>query len=398
MSFFEEMTPGKTVVLIAGFVVMGLILLLNAVFTFSYGYDIIGPFLLVSQLGAESSAILSGVVSVLFYDIAYIVGFATLLFACQSVWQYGIVGIQFLTTLALSILASVTSILLLSPLGEYVPESMLLIARYAGYGGLVVGFVVNALAGLGYVATNPDMAKIIRQSVRQAGDIATQATMVKEMDTESRKLAKAQIKEEIPFLAEIHAGTARSDYLLSLGLDPVLYGQMKRKMLALPSGDGRPVRPDAAHDLPDTVPSAPERAIVAAAGSPAPTARPRERSSIQAEPLSDHDESSEEKARFRALMHPERPKTAYKVRLEDVDGRVDELFLNTVDEVSQAIADNTQYRRIVYQYDAGLGYHVERRRIAPKLSDTQTSPPPSRPAGNGVEKDNPLSPTGTRPE
>lgn len=117
--------------------------------------------------------------------------------------------------------------------------------------------------------------------------------------------------------------------------------------------------------------------IVAAAGSAAPTTRPRERSSIQTEPLSDHDESSDEKARFRALMRPERPKTAYKVRLEDVDGRVDELFLNTVDEVSQAIADNTQYRRIVYQYDADLGYHVERRRIAPKLSDTQASPSPS---------------------
>lgn len=31
-------------------------------------------------------------------------------------------------------------------------------------------------------------------------------------------------------------------------------------------------------------------------------------------------------------------------------------------------------------------------------ADTQTAPPPARPVGNGVEKDSPLSPTGTRPE
>lgn len=253
MSFLEELTPVKIIVLIAGVAVMAAIIALNAIFTFSYGNDVIGPFLLLKQTGPETSALLSGVVSVLFYDVAYLVGFATLLTACQSVWQYGIMGIQFAVCLFLSILASVTSILLISPLGEYVPESMLLIARYAGYGGLIIGFIVNALAGLGYIATNPEMAKLIRQSIRQAGDIATQSRMVNEMDRESRKLAKERIAQEIPFLAEIHAGEAREQYLLSLGLEPELYSRMKRKMMATPTPSGAQLQTEPLHDYEDTI-------------------------------------------------------------------------------------------------------------------------------------------------
>lgn len=238
LSFLENLSIGKIIGLLLGVVVMATVLMLNAVFTFSYGYDVIGPFLLLNQVGLESSAILSGLVAVLFYDVAYVAGFVALLLASDSIWQYAVLIVQFIICLTLSILASVTSIIILSPLGEYVPETLLLIVRYVGYGGLVIGFIINALASIGYITGHPRVAEMIRQSVRVANDLSTQLSMIKRLDSESRRLAKDSINEEIPRLAQMHAEKARQQYLISIGQDPHTYDSGVRIIPLINEGNG----------------------------------------------------------------------------------------------------------------------------------------------------------------
>ncbi len=217
--FFDELTPGKAVVAISGVLVMGIIWLLNIVFTFSYGYDVVGPFLLLDQLGDNGSAILSGIVAVLFFDISYTVGFATLLFGCSSNWQYAVTSLQFATTFILSILASTVSIVMLSPLGDYVPPLLVEAIRYLGYGALIVGFVVNAVATIGYIVTMPQMAEQIRQTVKAAAELQTTIRRQTKLERQSRKMADEQISAYIPFVAEIKADEGLLNYLKAQGYD-----------------------------------------------------------------------------------------------------------------------------------------------------------------------------------
>ncbi|MCI0575717.1 MAG: hypothetical protein L0331_05855 [Chloroflexi bacterium] len=225
-TLFDNMTPGKAATLILSGLVMATIWLLNSVFTFTYGYSVIGPFLLVDQLGLDGSALLSGLVSFLFYDAAYTVAFLTLLFACRSVWQYGIVGIQFVVCLVLSILASVTSILLLSPLGQHVPELALEVARYLGYTGLVAGFVVNAVATIGYIATSPHMAASIKTSVRSANETAATDNINAMLDRQSHELARQALLKRVPELAAARAREMEQSYLAALGVGPTKNGMV----------------------------------------------------------------------------------------------------------------------------------------------------------------------------
>lgn len=216
-AFLNNTTPGKAIVIMLGAAVMLVIWLLNNVFTFSYGYDVIGPFLMVSQLGQEGSRLLSGLTTVLFFDAAYTVAFLTLLFACTSVWQYGVIGLQFIICLILSIGASVIAVILLSPLGQIMPEELLTVARYAGYAGLVAGFVVNCLSAIGYIMTSPHMAQALRKSMRQAKEMATTNAADDKLDDESQRLAVSRIEQEIPALAEQRALALYLSYLASIG-------------------------------------------------------------------------------------------------------------------------------------------------------------------------------------
>jgi hypothetical protein len=216
--FFDS--PIKAVALFLGGAAMLLVWLLNAAFTFTYGADVIGPFLLANQLGSDGSALLSGFVSLLFYDISYTVGFLVLLYACHSVAQYAITGIQFAVCFILSVLASVTSILLLSPLGNDVPETLLLVARYLGYGGLIVGFVVNALATIFYISFNPAMSQKIRESVSAAGLQADQDRFNDQLLKQTRELAYSKVLERIPELAKTQADGITANYLAGLGIGP----------------------------------------------------------------------------------------------------------------------------------------------------------------------------------
>lgn len=217
--FFDELTPGKAIVAISGILVMGVIWFLNIVFTFSYGYDVVGPFLLLDQLGGNGSAILSGIVAVLFFDISYTVGFATLLFGCASNLQYAVTSLQFATTFILSILASTVSIVMLSPLGGYVPPLLVEAIRYLGYGALIIGFVVNAVATIGYIVTMPQMAAQIRQTVKAAAELQTTIRRQTHLERKSRKMADDQISAYIPFVAEIKADEGLLNYLKAQGYE-----------------------------------------------------------------------------------------------------------------------------------------------------------------------------------
>lgn len=214
--FFDS--PIKAVALFLGAAAMLLVWLLNAAFTFTYGADVIGPFLLVNQLGSDGSALLSGFVALLFYDISYTVGFLVLLYACHSVAQYAITGIQFAVCFILSVLASITSIMLLSPLGEDIPETALLAARYLGYGGLILGFVINALATIFYISFNPAMAQKIRESVSAAGMQSDQDRFNDQLLKQTRALAYDKVLARIPELAQSQADGITANYLASLGI------------------------------------------------------------------------------------------------------------------------------------------------------------------------------------
>lgn len=214
--FLEELTPLKAVAVISAAIVMIVVWLLNAAFTFTYGADVIGPFLLETQLGADGSALLSGVVALIFYDLSYTVGFLVMLSACRSVWQYAVTGLQFVACFTLSVLASVTSILLLSPLGNDIPEVALLAARYLGYAGLIFGFVVNAVATIGYVVAAPEMAARIAESVHNASQTADTEKFNKHLRKQARTLAHDLVRDDLPDLAAQEAAAIRANYLAGL--------------------------------------------------------------------------------------------------------------------------------------------------------------------------------------
>lgn len=216
-ALLSNLTPMKAIAMLAGAFIMLTIWILNSVFTFTYGYEVVGPFLLVAQLGDEGSRLLSGLTAFLFYDAAYTVAFLTLLFACSSIWQYAVTAVQFSICFLLSIGASVISILLLSPLATTVSPDMLTIAAYGGYAGLVIGFIVNSLATIGYIAASPHMAQAINISVRRAKELATTNAANDKLDDESQKLAVASIEQQIPTLAAQRAAGMYLSYLASIG-------------------------------------------------------------------------------------------------------------------------------------------------------------------------------------
>lgn len=216
-NFLEDLTIGKAVVFVLGGMVMGLVWLLNVVFTFSYGYDVVGPFLLLDQLGANGSAMLSGTVAVLFFDISYTVGFVTFLFGCHSTWQYAVTVLQGVTTFILSIGASVVAIVLLSPLGDYVPPVAIEATRYLGYAALIIGFVVNAVATIGYIVASPAMAEQIRQTVKAVSELQSAIRRQNKLDRQSRTQADEKIDAFIPFMAQIKAEQSMIAYLKSQG-------------------------------------------------------------------------------------------------------------------------------------------------------------------------------------
>lgn len=215
-----KLTPSKTVVMIISAIVMVLIGLLNAVFTYTYGTEVVGAFLLSGLVSDTASAQLSGLVSVLFFDVAYFVSFAVLIFGCKSVWQYGIVGLQFFVTFSLSVAASVVSILLLSPLSEEIPEVISALAQYAGYGALVVGFVVNAAATIGYLLGNPTIAAQVRDSVRSAQELADENNLDDHLYREVDRRKQQNINQIIPTLADMETNAAVVNWLASRGFNP----------------------------------------------------------------------------------------------------------------------------------------------------------------------------------
>lgn len=259
-SFLDDLTISKAVVFVLGGLVMGLVWLLNVVFTFSYGYDVVGPFLLLDQLGANGSAMLSGTVAVLFFDISYTVGFVTFLFGCHSTWQYAVTVLQGVTTFILSIGASVVAIVLLSPLGDYVPLVAIEAIRYLGYGALIIGFVVNAVATIGYIVASPAMAEQIRQTVKAVSELQATIRRQNKLDKHSRSQADEKIDAFIPFMAQIKAEQAMIAYLKSQGHEnpDAVMKQIKRMQGARQINDMK---------------DAPETGIIAADGSTPPEIR-----------------------------------------------------------------------------------------------------------------------------
>jgi len=194
-------SPGRVIAAVLAFGVFVFITGLNAVFTFTYGMDVVGAFLLTSALSESASMIVSGVVSLFFFDVAYLVGFIVILMACDSVWQYGIVMLQVTNCLILSIVASVVSIIILSPLGDVLPSLAIEVARYLGYAGLIWGFIVNVFSGMGYIATSPKVFAAIRKSMFEATRAANEIALDWKIEYETNRLTFQQVSLETPTMA-----------------------------------------------------------------------------------------------------------------------------------------------------------------------------------------------------
>jgi len=106
-----------------------------------------------------------------------------------------------------------------SALGSYVPPLLVEAIRYLGYGALIIGFVVNAVATIGYIVTMPAMAEQIRQTIKAAAELQTTIRRQTNLEKKSRKMADEQISAYIPFVAEIKADEGLLNYLKAQGYE-----------------------------------------------------------------------------------------------------------------------------------------------------------------------------------
>lgn len=198
--------PVDFAVKIAAAVVFIVVLAVNSVFTFTYGWAVIGPFLLVDQVGEFTSRAISGVTCVLFYDVAYTTAF--ILFVSnfrKTIAQYATILISFVVSFLLSITASAVAITLVSPLGAYVPETALLIMRYVGYIALIVGFVVNACSGFAFIAFSPAMMDRLRANLQQAHELAGKIRFEDQLDEKVEQLVEQYQLQNVDAIAKAEA-------------------------------------------------------------------------------------------------------------------------------------------------------------------------------------------------
>lgn len=223
-----------------------LVLVFNAVTTFTYGSEVIGAFVLPGMLGTESSALLSGALAVLLFDAGYLSGLFVFIYAADSLTQRATAALQFGVNFLFSVTASIVSVLLLSPIAEYLTPGTLTAARYLGVGALLVALTLNAAAWAVQILTSPAVAEAIRTATRQAQELAFNVSMVDTLDRQTFDKARAQIEAQIPALSELRAGGLLEAYVTNMGHRPdvLLTAPASATMHpALASAQRQPARP-----------------------------------------------------------------------------------------------------------------------------------------------------------
>jgi len=124
--------------------------LTNSLFTFTFGYDIIGEFMFVDLIGPGMSKFISGLICWLFFDVAYTGGIIAFVWVADTFIQRAVLIIQVACTFLFSMVASVISFLLLSQtIREIVPEMLMGALQVAAILTVVVAIVVSALSTVG---------------------------------------------------------------------------------------------------------------------------------------------------------------------------------------------------------------------------------------------------------
>lgn len=207
---------------IAVIVVSGLgilTMLINQVFTFTFGFDVVGGFLLGGLLSPEVSAIASGIIALVLFDWAYIGGLLGFIWLSDSIWQRAVLGLQIFFTFCCSVGGSVVSIALLSGLREFIPETLSLLFQYTGGGLLVSAFIVNALGLLGLIVFHPGIRARLQESSAIAKQRETDFALTDRVNDETNAQVFHTVMGTSPRLAFLEARGRVGQVLTSRGLD-----------------------------------------------------------------------------------------------------------------------------------------------------------------------------------
>jgi len=142
--------------------------IINIVFTFSFGYDVIGGFLLGSVFGEDAAAAMSGIAAVVLLDGGFIVGIMSLIWIAETVPQRVTIVLQTAFCFFGSIGASVVGIILLSSLRDIMPEVVISGTQLLGSGLIIMAFVVSSLATVATILLNPSIQDIIANGQHEA--------------------------------------------------------------------------------------------------------------------------------------------------------------------------------------------------------------------------------------
>ena len=202
-------------------VLAGLVVLIGAVTTFTYGYEVIGAFIMPSLIGESLSRIVSGILTTLLFDVSYITALFVFIYVAESTMQRAVTLIQLVTCALFSVLASIVSMSLLGNAADVLTADTLHGMQITGMVVLIVAFVLGVVSLIINTLSAPNVQTLIDGATREAERIEFERDMVLQLDNQTFDQARTLIEAEIPRLAQLRAANLLTSYVASIGQMPV---------------------------------------------------------------------------------------------------------------------------------------------------------------------------------
>ena len=209
----KNQSIGSTITKIIAMFVTILVVLFCMATTFTFGTSVVGSFMLANELGEANSALLSGVLCLLLFDISWIVGFFQFIYTAESITQKALSAFQFGICALFSLTASITSVVLLSSLSESFTPETLTVAKYIGFGAMIFAFIVSVICSTFGKLASPETAQSIRESYNRAKQLSFANQAQDYLDKQTFEQAKPLLEKQAPRLAKLRAEAIEQSFI-----------------------------------------------------------------------------------------------------------------------------------------------------------------------------------------